>query len=190
MVTKEQGEVKREPVVRKVLALLFADIVGSTAHQAAAGDLVFADALGECRERTALLLATHRGRLVKWIGDGFFAVFEDAASALTFATALQQSMSRDPIVVAGHRLAIRIGLHVGKVLLCQTSYGEEILGADVNLAARVSAMANPDEVINSRAAREDLPESQRSLLGPPDGHLLIKGVGDPIEVTRLHPAGR
>src|SRR5262245_15937202 len=100
MRTQEPTEEHREPApVAQPLSIVFADLAGAPAVAVAVGDLAFAGALQAFFERVASLQTVHHGRIIKTFGDGFLALFEDVADALHFASALQRSLARQPLLV-------------------------------------------------------------------------------------------
>lgn len=166
------------------VAILFADVVGSTSLFATVGDLAVSQVIKSFFERAKELLEIHHGQSVKYVGDGFMAVFPDVAEALEFATQLQRSLSDNPIVIGDKPLQVRIGLHAGDIRLVQTSYGEDAFGADINVAARLTGIAQPGGVVLSEAVRFALRDEQRRKLGPTE-RIVLKGVDGPMEVSRV-----
>jgi len=174
--------------VAERMAIVMADVAGTTALMAMAGELIVADALQEFFGRVNKLQTAHRGRVVKTFGDGFLAVFRDGADALAFATELRQSLIQVPIQVMDRRMTVRIGIHSGPVVPIQTSYGGDVFGEAINLAGRVTSMANPGEILLTEAARRALPAEQQALTAPRE-LVQLKGVNGLVEISRLDLAG-
>jgi class 3 adenylate cyclase len=131
-----------KPVVEadRVLAtVLFTDIVSSTERASGLGDRRWAELLDRHDAIVDAELTRHRGRKVHTTGDGVLATFDGPARAIRCAMAI-----RDSVHHLG--LQIRSGLHTGE---CEIR-GEGIGGIAVHTAARVSAMAGPEEVLVSR----------------------------------------
>src|SRR5206468_12547515 len=95
-------------------------------------------------------IARHQGRVVKRLGDGLMAVFPEPQRGLE--AALEAAAEVAVIDVAGHRPALRAGLHMGR----PRKLGGDYYGVDVNIAARVAAAASGGEVLISEAARAQL----------------------------------
>lgn len=120
---------------RRLLTVLFTDVVGSTKLAAELGDAAWRDLVA----RVQLMLRTHvdrfRGRVVDTAGDGLFAVFESPTSALRGAQALHD---------AAHamKLSVRSGLHAGE---CEV-HGDAVRGLVVHIGARVAGEAKADEI--------------------------------------------
>jgi class 3 adenylate cyclase len=88
-------------------------------------------------------LSHRRGREVNTAGDAFFAVFARPRDGVGCALAM-----RDAVAELG--LRVRTGLHVGEVEL----RGEQVSGLAVHAAARIMALAGPDQVlVSSEVAR-------------------------------------
>ncbi len=188
--TTERAEVEaRSEAAAKRLAIVVADIAGSAALIAQAGDLQFMGALDEFFQRVRVLQTGHCGHIVKSLGDGFLAVFDEVEDALAFSTALQRSLGEDPIRVGGQPLTLRVGLHAGEVYPLLTSYGEDVFGSAVTVAARLTAVAKPGQIIISEPARLALPEEQRTRLGPSERLFDFKGFSGPVEINRLDLVG-
>jgi class 3 adenylate cyclase len=128
---------------RLLATVLFTDIVDSTAHVLSIGDRSWRDTLDLHDAMVRHELARHHGREIKTMGDGVLATFDSPARAIACATAI-----RDAVGTLG--LDIRCGLHTGEVEL----RGEDIGGLAVHIAARISRIASPGEVLISRTVRD------------------------------------
>ncbi|MBI4566772.1 MAG: adenylate/guanylate cyclase domain-containing protein, partial [Planctomycetes bacterium] len=99
-----------------LVALLFTDVVGSTALKQRLGDgpaVALLDALNAHFRR--LLAEYPDGREIKHAGDSFFLVFARPSDAAAFALRAQSAVRRE---FSGERaLAVRIGIHVGEVMV-------------------------------------------------------------------------
>ena len=124
---------------RALLTVLFTDICEGTALAATLGDRRWRDVLSAHDAEVRRQLARFGGREVKTIGDGFLAVFDGPPSpAVRCARAIVEQTS-------GLGVDVRAGLHTGE---CEI-LGEDIGGMAVHIAARVSALAGPSEVLAS-----------------------------------------
>jgi adenylate cyclase len=153
--------------------IVVTDIAGFMQLIAEAGDLEASQVLSRFFAMEQRLVDTHAGKVVKVLGDGAMILFSKVETALDFAIALQRALSEDPIRLATKFLRIRLGIHTGLVLLVNTSYGEDVLGVDVNVAARLTDFATPGQIVLSASAVDDLPKDRRRLLGPME-HAMIK----------------
>jgi class 3 adenylate cyclase len=128
---------------RVLATVLFADIVGSTDRAVAMGDRRWAELLAQHDGRVRATVERFRGTLVKTIGDGAVATFDGPARGIRCAEAIRES--------AGQLgLEMRCGLHTGEI----ERYGEDIAGVGVHVAARISSLAEPDEVLASSTVKD------------------------------------
>ena len=132
------------PETDRVLAtVLFTDIAGSTEKAASIGDRRWRELLEQHHLVVRRELDRHRGREIDTAGDGFMAAFDGPARAIRCAAA----------VVDGVRplgLEVRAGVHTGE---CE-QIGEKLGGIAVHIAARVSAAAEPSEVLVSQTVKD------------------------------------
>ena len=145
-------------------AVVFTDIVGFTEFTAARGDEEALHLL-ELQDRLVREALPDGARVVKDLGDGLLLWFPDACAALLTCLTLQErfeAVAADPALP----LWVRIGLHWG----CPTARGDDLVGHDVNVAARIVAVAAPGEVLLSAAACEHIGERLNGValeeLGP------------------------
>jgi adenylate cyclase len=154
-----------ETSTKQSLAVLFCDIVGTSQLMASEGDLVVAKLLRAFFENAGRLAAEHHCAFLKFIGDAFLAAFDRADQVLPFASAVMNVTESDPII-RDHHLGLRFSVHFGDVLFIETSYGKDILGEDINIAARLNDLAAPAQIVISDAALQRLPVSQQQVVGP------------------------
>jgi class 3 adenylate cyclase len=135
---------RTQPEPDRILAtVLFTDIVDSTKTAAELGDRRWRDVLELHARATRAALERHGGREIKTTGDGFLATFDGPARAIRCARAIAEAAQ--PLGIR-----VRAGLHTGE---CEV-IGDDIGGIAVHIAARVSALAGPDEVLVSRTVRD------------------------------------
>ncbi|MCF8178841.1 MAG: adenylate/guanylate cyclase domain-containing protein [Sulfuritalea sp.] len=132
-------------------AILFADIAGSTGLYEQSGDTVALEAVVNCLNCLKAETLAQGGSVVKTIGDELMAVFDTAAQALLAANAMQSTFEKTLGGKAGIRL--RIGCHFGSVIEAEG----DCFGDTVNLAARLTALATPDQILTSRETYDALP---------------------------------
>jgi len=133
-----------EPVPDTVLAtVMFTDIVGSTERAAALGDRAWRDLLQDHHVVVRRELARFRGEELDTAGDGFFAVFDGPARAISCARAIVGA-------VGELGLDVRAGVHTGE---CELQDGK-VAGIAVNIGARVAAAADAGEVLVSGTVKD------------------------------------
>src|SRR5262249_1347646 len=94
-------------------------------------------------------IATHRGRIVKTTGDGILIEFPSVVDAVRCAVEVQQQMTaKDANQPQDKRIAFRVGIHIGDVVV----EGDDLLGDGVNVAARLESVAEPGGVYISEDA--------------------------------------
>jgi len=123
--------------------VLFTDIVGSTERAAEIGDRRWRELLAAHRTAVRRELALHRGHEIDVAGDGFFASFDGPARAIACAGRIVE-------VAAGQGIRVRTGLHTGE---CQRD-GDKLAGLAVHIGARLTALAQPGEVLVSRTVKD------------------------------------
>jgi len=165
------GTSKRIEPDRIEAAVLFTDIVGSTARAASEGDREWRRLLDAHDLMVAREVRRQEGRVVKSTGDGCLAVFDDPSAAIGAAFALVDA-------AAGLGLQIRAGIHQGEIEL----RGSDVAGMTVHIAARVAERADAGEVWTTRGIAERL-----GLAPPADdaGSRTLKGVPGDVRLVRL-----
>jgi len=129
-------------VQRAMLTVLFTDIVDSTGHAARLGDTAWRDVLADHERVVRETVHRFGGSVVKTIGDAFLVTFAGPPSgALRCARGILDA-------VRGHGLELRAGLHTGE---CEI-IGDDVGGMAVHIAARVSALAQPGQILASGTA--------------------------------------
>jgi class 3 adenylate cyclase len=128
---------------RVLAAVLFTDIVDSTAHAARLGDRGWHDVLDDHDRRVRAAVEGAGGRVVKTTGDGVLARFDAAGRAVRCAQA---------IVAEGGQLGlgVRAGVHAGE---CEVR-GDDLAGLTVHVGARVTALAAAGEVLVTGTVRD------------------------------------
>jgi len=157
---------------RSLATVMFTDIVDSTATLERIGDNAWHDLLVAHNSLLRDELNVFRGREMKTTGDGFLAVFDSATRAVRCAAAMIRSMQ-------AINLSIRIGLHTGEVEFV----GGDVRGIAVHAAARVMALAGPNEVMVS-STTSGLIEGSDLVLEDAGRHEL-KGLSGVRQVFRL-----
>ena len=157
---------------RRLVTVLFTDIVGSTETAVRLGDAAWGDLLRSHHDAVRTELARHRGREVDTAGDGFLAMFDGPAAAIRCALAIEDALR--PL-----GLEIRAGVHTGEV----ETAGEEIKGVAVHVGARVAALAQASEILASRTVRDLTAGS--GLVFEDAGEHELKGVPDRWHLYRV-----
>jgi adenylate cyclase len=138
---------------QRELAILFTDLVGFSSWALDAGDAAAIELLRDVGQVIEPPVAERGGAVVKRLGDGLMAVFEDATAAV--AAALDGCESISAVEVDGYRPQMRAGIHSGR----PRRIGGDYLGTDVNIAARVAEAAAGGELLVSESVRDRVDES-------------------------------
>ena len=89
------------------------------------------------------IVSSHRGRIVKLMGDGVLVEFASAVDAVECAIQLQKAMgTADAAVPEDRRIVLRVGINLGDVMV----EGGDLYGDGVNIAARLEGLAEPGGV--------------------------------------------
>ena len=175
----------------KAATILFADIADSTRQIAELSPEQAMQQLQPAIERMVRIVEQHRGTVLRTLGDGVMALFgvplaleQHAEQACLAAARMQQTFDS---AAGGAPLALRIGLHTGKVASDPTEAGDRrgggAHGVAIHLASRVAAQAEPGQVL--------LTEDTRHLLRPgllaarPVGAWHLKGIVQPVPLYAL-----
>lgn len=134
------------------LAVLFADICGSTALYDSVGDAQARHLIAWCISTMVNEIAPFHGNLIKTIGDEIMCTFPNAEAAFNAARAIQNAV-RDKQPNDSIALHIRVGFHYGEVL----QEAGDVFGDTVNVAARVAGLARTNQIMTTQAVHDALP---------------------------------
>ncbi len=166
---------------RRLAAILAADVVGYTRLMGAdeAGTLSRLKALrGEIIDPE---IARYNGRIVKLMGDGALVEFASVVDAVACAVAIQRAnAARDADLAQGERLALRIGVNLGDVIV----EGDDIYGDGVNIAARLEGLAEPGSICVSDIVHQSV-KGKLDLTFEDIGAQQVKNVVEPVRVYRV-----
>lgn len=126
------------------LCVLFGDVAGSTRLYEILGDTEAHHAVDRCLNRMERATTSHKGRVVKTIGDEVMSSFDSAEDAMMAASEMQQRIDDLP-PVSGVKLAVRIGFHYGPAI----EERNDVFGDTVNTAARMTSIAKAGQIITS-----------------------------------------
>ena len=161
---------------KEFVAVLFTDIVGSTALTQARGDDAAQLVVHAHNEIVRDALALHGGREIKHTGDGIMATFPQITSAVDGAAAIQQACQRASAADPELGLGICIGINAGEPI----HEGGDIFGTPVQMAARVLSKAEGYEIAVSNIVREMCVGKSYSFTKKGDYEL--KGFEEPVPI--------
>jgi class 3 adenylate cyclase len=157
---------------RTLASLVITDIVDSTRRAAELGATGWRNLVGEHNIKSQRAIERHRGRLVKTTGDGVIALFDGAERAVRGAISI-----RGAARVLG--LEVRTGVHTGEVQVTP----DDVRGIAVHTTARISAVAQPGEILVS-ATVMDLVDGSDLAFEDAGAHEL-KGLAGKRQLFRL-----
>ena len=137
------------------VAILFADVVGSTQLYDQFGDTKASETVAHCLE--VMKDATHQfdGTVIKTIGDEVMSTFTSADDAMSAAAQMQARITADQEPASDEEripVSIRIGCHFGPVV----QEKNDIFGAAVHTANRMTSQAKAKQIVISGATVEQM----------------------------------
>lgn len=133
------------------VTVMFTDVVDSTRLTTVIGDHDWARLRARYRQLLHDCYAANRGSEVNSAGDGFLARFDRPSDAVRCAVAFQRKLD-DQREETGFAPAVRIGINAGEAIEDEG----DVLGATVNLAARVTSAAQPGEILVTEVVADQL----------------------------------
>ncbi len=130
--------------LHQLAAIVFTDIVGYTAMMQS-DEAMAVDNVGRFRKTIENLVILNNGSIIQYYGDGCLLLFNSSVNAVQFSKLIQKEFSELP------RLPVRIGIHMGDVLMNEGS----IYGDVVNIASRIQALAPPGCIYVSETVHEN-----------------------------------
>jgi class 3 adenylate cyclase len=163
------------------LAILFADVVGSTRLYEQMGDLRARDMVAICIDVMRSATEQRQGTVIKTMGDEVMSTFPSADEALNAAAQMQQQISSHAqLKVDGQPVSIRIGCHFGPVML----ENRDVFGATVHTANRMTSQAKAGQIITTAATVERLSPEWRASCRQID-IATLKGQGNEVALYEV-----
>jgi adenylate cyclase len=126
-------------------------------------------------------ITEHRGRVVKYTGDGLLAEFSSVVDAVRCAVDVQRGMAqRNAGVPQEQRIEFRIGVNLGDIIIDR----DDIHGDGVNVAARLEGLAQPGGICISGAAHEQVRDKVPFAFAD-KGEQTVKNIAHPVHVYAL-----
>src|SRR6201993_4992836 len=167
---------ERDPGIRTVL---FTDIVESTTLTQSLGDEAALAMLGVHDTIVRDALSTLGGREIKHTGDGIMACFISPAGAVRCAIQIQRELDKHGQASPERALKIRVGAAAGEPV----EQHNDLFGSTVQLASRLCAHAQPEQILVSNAIAELC--LGKGFQFDDLGEVTLKGFGHPV---RAHAA--
>ena len=161
--------------------VMFADLMGSTGVFETIGSARGSRVVTGLTQWMGDIVAAHRGRVVKTLGDGVLAVFPHAPDAISAVVEMQRShQKRIASSSAGTRMPIRIGVARGEVEFVDG----DCYGDAVNVASRLSDLTGPHQIWANNLSLEHSVESD-GVRFRPLGPITIRGRVEPCQVFQV-----
>lgn len=181
---------------RRQLTLMFCDLVGSTALSEELDPEDLREVIRAYQKVCSEVIEEYGGYVAQYLGDGLLVYFgfprayEDSAwRAVSSGLRLLEAMkvlNEGLQASRGLRLAVRVGLHTGMVVIGDIGgpgRAESLaLGGAPNLAARIQALADPDTVLISGVTRQLI---ARRFRFKDLGWRLLKGIERPVQIFQV-----
>ncbi len=170
----------------ETMAILFTDLIGSTAMYSRTGDAPAFRIVTDHFDVVQDVVARHEGAIVKTIGDAVMAAFVDPAKCLDAALELDDSIQT--ISAQGEALRLRVGFHAGPCIAMRANDRVDYFGTTVNMAARLQSLARAGEVTlaGTIAVRPAVAARLESQAGRIERErVAIKGFEEPVDVVRI-----
>jgi len=162
---------------RQLAAILFADIMSYTALMQEDEQLAL-QFREKMKQKMNAEVSLHKGKIIKWMGDGALCSFDSATESVRAAIALQLFMQQEPVV------PVRIGIHQADVIFEES----DVHGDGVNIASRLESLALPGSIIISAKVYDDI-KNQKDIQTVSLGKYVLKNVKEPLEIFAVSNPG-
>jgi len=164
------------------LAILFADVSGSTKLYETLGNTRAQTIISKALDVLSQAALRHQGTIVKNIGDELMCTFPSAPLATEAAKDMQRSLKQAIAIgaIPYESLSIRTGFHVGPVI----PQAGDVFGDAVNVAARVVAQAKKGQILTTKFTVDEMPEEMKSGLRFID-KAAVKGKKEELELFEV-----
>ncbi len=163
------------------VAIVFADVVGSTQLYEQLGDDQAREVVRKCLDIMIEATNTARGTVIKTMGDEVMSIFDDADSAMSAAVEMQQKISAGKgLVPEDQTISIRVGCHFGVV----AREPNDIFGAAVHTANRMTSQAKARQIVTTGTTVELLSEDWQRITRQID-LAVVKGKKDEVALFEV-----
>ncbi len=132
------------------VGIVFVDVAGFTTFTAREGDEAAIRLINALDRMIQRKVREVQGECVKHLGDGFLLAFPSASQAVRGAVELTNAVKQRRANDHDFDVSLRVAVHAGEPLI----EGDDLLGHDVNLTARLLDHCKPDQILVSEAAKE------------------------------------
>jgi class 3 adenylate cyclase len=174
-----------EGIAIRDITFVFTDLKGSTAMYEQIGDAKAYFLVRQHFDALARVITDHGGAIIKTIGDAVMAAFENPANATGAAIEMIDALARFNQTIS-QKLILKVGLHRGHSIAVTLNEHIDYFGQTVNIASRVQALADSNEVYLT-AAVFDASGVDAVLQGHPvnSEFVQVKGVSEKLQVYKI-----
>jgi class 3 adenylate cyclase len=170
----------------KDITFLFTDLKGSTTMYEQIGDAKAYFLVRQHFEALSRVIRDRNGAIVKTIGDAVMAVFDNPVEATSAALEMIDALNEFNHTIT-QELILKVGIHRGHSLAVTVNEHIDYFGQSVNVAARVQALADANEVymtadVYNSSGVSDALEAHHVVLD----EVLVKGVSEKLHVYKIH----
>jgi class 3 adenylate cyclase/CHAT domain-containing protein len=165
----------------KRMAILFSDVCGFTQYMETRGDIGGRAWIQQHHDLVSPCIEHYEGKILDVFGDGVMASFPSSCAAVSAAVEIQRALDAhnsktDPV----DHIHVKVGINAGEILMDDRN----VAGDVVNVASRIQAQAEADEVLVSKAVYEDVRGSD-DVLCRFCRTVQVKGKAKPLELYRV-----
>ena len=161
--------------------VVFADLMGSTSLFESTGNAMATQAVTQMTQWICKIFVSHGGYIVKTLGDGVLATFEDGSRAIDAVVDLQRLHQKSTAYAAkGMHMPIRVGVASGEVeMVAGDCYGDA-----VNVAARLSDLSGGHQIWVTNTPQMDT-VNRSGVRYRPLGPINIRCRAEPCSVYKI-----
>jgi adenylate cyclase len=174
--------------------VVFCDLVGSTGLFERLGDSTASHLITQLNNALKRAVEQHKGRMVKTLGDGIFAVFTQESHAVAACKMVQRELHERPMMLFADdrpsmststfralKIQLQIGIESGDII----EIDGDCFGDAVNSAARLADLAGAQQILTSQRVRDALSFDEQANLRSL-GEMFLRGKEEATQVWRVN----
>jgi len=175
------------------VAIVFADVVGSTQLYEQLGDVTARKMVARCLDIMRTATEQNSGTVIKTIGDEVMSTFPTADNAIAASRQMQEEITASDDLAHDHgHVTIRIGCHYGSVV----HERRDVFGSAVHTANRMTSQAKSQQIVTTLATVEQLSPEWQSMTrqidvatvrGKAEEVVLFEVIWQPDDATNMLP---
>lgn len=173
----------------KDITFMFTDLKGSTAMYEQIGDAQAYFLVHQHFDALSRVIRERNGAIVKTIGDAVMAVFDNPVEATSAAIEMIDALNAFNKTIS-QDLILKVGIHRGHSIAVTVNERNDYFGQTVNIAARVQALADSNEVYITADVYHapGVSDTLKAHHVVPD-EVLVKGVSEKLHVYKIGKHG-